>query len=93
MVGVAGFEPAAHWSQTSCATKLRYTPILSTHIIINAEGPKIKLFFARFAEIVGGAEKRMPESAEGAASDKELGERREERFQNEVAKNNIDIGV
>ena len=27
MVGVAGFEPAAHWSQTSCATKLRYTPI------------------------------------------------------------------
>ena len=26
MVGVAGFEPAAHWSQTSCATKLRYTP-------------------------------------------------------------------
>ena len=29
MVGVAGFEPAAHWSQTSCATKLRYTPIFS----------------------------------------------------------------
>ena len=27
LVGVAGFEPAAHWSQTSCATKLRYTPI------------------------------------------------------------------
>ena len=27
MVGVAGFEPAAHWSQTSCATKLRYSPI------------------------------------------------------------------
>ena len=27
MVGVAGFEPAAHWSQTSCATKLRYTPM------------------------------------------------------------------
>ena len=27
MVGVAGFEPAAHWSQTSCATKLRYTPL------------------------------------------------------------------
>ena len=26
VVGVAGFEPAAHWSQTSCATKLRYTP-------------------------------------------------------------------
>ena len=29
MVGVAGFEPAAHWSQTSCATKLRYTPLIS----------------------------------------------------------------
>ena len=28
VVGVAGFEPAAHWSQTSCATKLRYTPAL-----------------------------------------------------------------
>ena len=27
LVGVAGFEPAAHWSQTSCATKLRYTPM------------------------------------------------------------------
>lgn len=27
MVGVAGFEPAAYWSQTSCATKLRYTPL------------------------------------------------------------------
>ena len=26
LVGVAGFEPATHWSQTSCATKLRYTP-------------------------------------------------------------------
>ena len=26
LVGVAGFEPAAHCSQSSCATKLRYTP-------------------------------------------------------------------
>ena len=34
MVGVAGFEPAAHWSQTSCATKLRYTP----KILAGAEG-------------------------------------------------------
>ena len=25
MVEVAGFEPAAPWSQTKCATKLRYT--------------------------------------------------------------------
>ena len=28
---MAGFEPAAHWSQTSCATKLRYTP---AHMIL-----------------------------------------------------------
>ena len=28
LVGVTRFERAAYWSQTSCATKLRYTPIL-----------------------------------------------------------------
>ncbi len=28
MVGERGFEPPTHWSQTSCATKLRYSPIL-----------------------------------------------------------------
>ncbi len=26
VVGVTGFEPAAPWSQTKCATKLRQTP-------------------------------------------------------------------
>lgn len=26
MVGVIGFEPTAPWSQTKCATGLRYTP-------------------------------------------------------------------
>lgn len=26
MVGVEGFEPPTLWSQTRCATKLRYTP-------------------------------------------------------------------
>ena len=26
MVGVAGFELATYWSQTSCATRLRYAP-------------------------------------------------------------------
>ncbi len=36
MVGVAGFEPAAHWSQTSCATKLRYTP--EVYIIVKIIG-------------------------------------------------------
>ncbi len=29
MVGAAGFEPAALWSQTRCATKLRYAPVNS----------------------------------------------------------------
>ena len=29
MVGVARFELATPWSQTKCATRLRYTPILS----------------------------------------------------------------
>ena len=27
MVGAEGFEPPTHWSQTSCATRLRYAPI------------------------------------------------------------------
>lgn len=26
MVGEEGFEPPTYWSQTSCATKLRYSP-------------------------------------------------------------------
>jgi hypothetical protein len=27
VVGAAGFEPATLWSQTRCATRLRYTPM------------------------------------------------------------------
>ena len=27
LVGERGFEPPTHWSQTSCATKLRYIPL------------------------------------------------------------------
>jgi hypothetical protein len=27
MVGAAGFEPATLWSQTRCATRLRYAPM------------------------------------------------------------------
>ena len=30
MVGAAGFEPATLWSQTRCATRLRYAPNLIT---------------------------------------------------------------
>ena len=26
LCGEIGFEPTTHWSQTSCATKLRYSP-------------------------------------------------------------------
>lgn len=26
LVGERGFEPPTHWSQTSCATRLRYAP-------------------------------------------------------------------
>lgn len=28
LVGERGFEPPTHWSQTSCATKLRYSPTI-----------------------------------------------------------------
>ena len=29
-VGVTGFEPATTWSQTRCATGLRYAPIVAS---------------------------------------------------------------
>ncbi len=28
LVGAEGFEPPTHWSQTSCATRLRYAPLI-----------------------------------------------------------------
>ena len=31
LVGERGFEPPTHWSQTSCATKLRYSPKCTAH--------------------------------------------------------------
>ena len=39
MVGVAGFEPATLWSQTRCATRLRYTPngVLIQHLFNNSK--------------------------------------------------------
>ncbi len=36
MVGAAGFEPAALWSQTRCATKLRYAPTMVPYHFIMA---------------------------------------------------------
>ena len=47
MVEVRGFEPPAPWSQTMCATKLRYTPIynfyggeggIRTHVGLHPNG-------------------------------------------------------
>lgn len=36
MVGVEGFEPPTLCSQSRCATKLRYTPILSLQASLSA---------------------------------------------------------
>ena len=35
LVGERGFEPPTHWSQTSCATKLRYTPLSVNHKVLS----------------------------------------------------------
>ena len=39
-VGETGFEPATPWSQTRCATGLRYSPIIITiaRTILNISG-------------------------------------------------------
>ena len=34
MVGVKGLEPSTPWSQTRCATRLRYTPLINRSAII-----------------------------------------------------------
>ena len=39
MVGAAGFEPATPWSQTRCATRLRYAPSLARRLTT----PKVAL--------------------------------------------------
>ena len=38
LVGATGFEPATTWSQTRCATGLRYTP--NYYVLKQAEGLK-----------------------------------------------------
>jgi hypothetical protein len=38
LVGAIGFEPTTLWSQTRCATRLRYAPTRSDTILI---GPRI----------------------------------------------------
>jgi hypothetical protein len=39
MVGEEGFEPPTLWSQTRCATKLRYSPILTLFEHSRPSGP------------------------------------------------------
>ncbi len=36
LVGERGFEPPTHWSQTSCATKLRYSPMSCILLLFDA---------------------------------------------------------
>ena len=47
MVGVRGFEPPALWSQTRCATKLRYTPLYMKRM--GGFGPPTFWLYARRA--------------------------------------------
>lgn len=58
VVGVTGFEPAAPWSQTKCATKLRQTPkslfFNNTAIFADCQG-FLKAFTADTAVIAEGA--------------------------------------
>ena len=44
LVGATGFEPATPWSQTRCATKLRYAPLDVTKCILANKGIFVKYF-------------------------------------------------
>ncbi len=46
MVGVEGFEPPAPWSQTTCATKLRHTPLPT--LLIIAKSKYMSSYFTYF---------------------------------------------
>ena len=37
MVGVKGFEPPAPCSQSTCATRLRYTPKVSSSVLVTTD--------------------------------------------------------
>ena len=54
MVGAAGFEPATLWSQTRCATRLRYAPnelliqhlsLFSINKLVQNEGKLIRICY------------------------------------------------
>ena len=56
MVGAAGFEPAALWSQTRCATKLRYAPISSILFILRRKSNhQFYNFYVNLTFMVGAA--------------------------------------
>ena len=42
LVGETGFEPATLWSQTRCATKLRYSPTSKQGIILHISKAQCK---------------------------------------------------
>jgi hypothetical protein len=66
MVGAEGFEPPTLWSQTRCATRLRYapTPISLSH--------QVQGVLRRSKEAVtSGAEERMEESVEDPCEQKQ----------------------
>ena len=47
MVGEEGFEPPTLWSQTRCATKLRYSPTYVLFRFYQNWEPKLPIFFKR----------------------------------------------
>jgi len=51
-VGVTGFEPATFRPQTGCATKLRHTPMLPSHVLASAR--------PGFARRTIGSRRRLP---------------------------------
>ena len=46
LIGAEGFEPPTPWSQTTCATKLRYAP--TTSPILPVESKTVNAFFELF---------------------------------------------
>ena len=52
VVGVTGFEPATTWSQTRCATGLRYAPIGLLVLPVSFRHRKVSHFFSNDKIIV-----------------------------------------
>src|SRR5688500_19496724 len=70
MVGAEGFEPPALWSQTRCATRLRYAPTelvsharyrpVPRHSVASGKTPCAVHRAAIFPDIVDGSRSRLP---------------------------------